>query len=380
MGYLDERSMIRSFRAQHFKSLEDLEVELGRVTVLIGENGCGKSNILESIAFAAAAEAGKAEHEFLASRGVRMTDPRMMVSAYRAEQPGGFEIIVPTKRGLPSSVSFVLNDSLKGFAVSTSYSLKGDAELEQLVERLRDKTENAVAIHRELEAKLRESVEPLPDFIIFSPENSALRTFQAEGQILPLGVRGEGLFALLKWMTKSDEGRRSIAAISEQLTLLDWFQSFEVPAGLAPGERTLNIVDRFLADGSSFDQRSANEGFLFLLFYFALILAPGTPRFFAIDNVDASLNPHLCEELIRRLVSLAKQQDKQVILTTHNPSVLDGLDLSDDEVRLLVVHRNRSGHTRVRRVDAPKHIEGVAPVRLSEAFLRGYLGGLPKNF
>ena len=33
---------------------------------------------------------------------------------------------------------------------------------------------------------------------MFAPENSALRTFQAEGQILPLGIKGEGLFAHLK--------------------------------------------------------------------------------------------------------------------------------------------------------------------------------------
>lgn len=131
---------------------------------------------------------------------------------------------------------------------------------------------------------------------------------------------------------------------------------------------------------TSDDQRSANEGFLFLLFYFALFISPDTPAFFAIDNVDASLNPKLCSELLKEIAALAEKHKKQAILTTHNPAVLDGLDLNDDEQRLLVVHRNRQGHTRVRRVHPPKPLEGQAPMKLSEAFLRGYIGGLPKNF
>ena len=60
--------------------------------------------------------------------------------------------------------------------------------------------------------------------------------------------------------------------------------------------------------------------------------------------------------------------------------MLDGLNLDDDEQRLFVVYRNKSGNTKIRRIFKPKTIEGQEPVRLSEAFLRGYIGGLPKNF
>ena len=155
----------------------------------------------------------------------------------------------------------------------------------------------------------------------------------------------------------------------------------EVPSSLSPGERSLRIKDRYLdGDLSFFDQRSANEGFLFLLFYFCLFFSDDTPSFFAVDNVDASLNPKLCSELIKELVAIAAENGKQAIFTTHNPAILDGLNLHDDEQRLFVVKRNRLGHTQVERVLAPQVREGQVPVRLSEAFLRGYIGGLPKNF
>jgi hypothetical protein len=83
---------------------------------------------------------------------------------------------------------------------------------------------------------------------------------------------------------------------------------------------------------------------------------------------------------MRSMIALAKKHDKQAIVTTHNAALLDGLDLDDPEQRLFVVSRDDDGGTQVRPVRAPRPLDGEPPVRLSEAFLRGYIGGLPKNF
>jgi len=200
-----------------------------------------------------------------------------------------------------------------------------------------------------------------------------------------LGTKGEGLFKLLT-VLNLDEHKAKLNEIKEHLQLLDWFTDFEIPTGLFTGERRIQISDRHLPEDLAYhDQRSANEGFLFLLFYFALFvcdetISDDTPKFFAIDNIETSLNPKLCWRLIKELVGLAKKYDKQVIVTTHNPGILDGLNLNDDEQRLVVVYRDNVGHTQTKRVFKPKPLAGEEPVRLSEAFLRGYVGGLPKNF
>lgn len=60
--------MIKEVRIKNYKSVKKLKLELGRVNVFIGANGCGKSNILEAIAFGAAAAADKLDNEFLSSR------------------------------------------------------------------------------------------------------------------------------------------------------------------------------------------------------------------------------------------------------------------------------------------------------------------------
>ena len=41
--------MIRKVRIENYKSIPSLTLDLGRLTVLIGANGSGKSNILEAI-------------------------------------------------------------------------------------------------------------------------------------------------------------------------------------------------------------------------------------------------------------------------------------------------------------------------------------------
>ena len=52
---------------------------------MIGENGCDKSNILEAIALASAAADDKLDNEFLASRGLRVTEPQFMRSAFEKD-------------------------------------------------------------------------------------------------------------------------------------------------------------------------------------------------------------------------------------------------------------------------------------------------------
>jgi energy-coupling factor transporter ATP-binding protein EcfA2 len=396
--------MIRKLTIENFKSIERLEVELGRVNVLIGENGSGKSNLLEAIAFASAAAQDKLDNEFLASRGIRVTEPRFMRAAFSKESATReifivlendlskrFECRLTTEDASAQS-RWVNNAPLglspemsKAFAVALRRQLAASddpdvrADTEWVIDAMEGKREEEVAPILRIFRRSWQTALSRGDFLIYSPENTALRTFQSEGQILPLGIKGEGLFAHLKALV-SEPNRERLTAIMEKLQLIDWFDRFDIPGDLGPGEHRLRIGDRYLDEGLLFDQRSANEGFLFLLFYFTLFISPDTPAFFAIDNVDASLNPRLCSALVLELCDLAKTHDKQTILTTHNPAVLDGLDLHDDEQRLFVVQRNTSGHTKLRRIGPPTPLEGDAPIRLSEAFLRGYLGGLPNNF
>lgn len=383
--------MIRQVRVENYKSILKLVLDIGRFNVIIGANGSGKTNILEAIALASAAAQNKLDNEFLISRGIRITETRFMYSAFDKNTTSGEAIQISVER--ENNVKFACELSADETTSYPKWRQRNlDPDLEPFVQIWRtihsrsedfpfssEKGEQIIRMQAKAMADLLSRTSSLLDFLIYAPENSALRTFQAEGQILPLGIKGEGLFAHLKALS-SEAHRERLEKIKERLTLIDWFESFVIPEDLSPGERSIRIRDRYLTERALFDQRSANEGFLFLLFYLTLFISPETPAFFSIDNIDTSLNPKLCIALIKELVKLAKEYDKQVILTTHNPAVLDGLDLHDDEQRLLVADRNKDGYTRVRRVEAPKPRPGQPPVSLSEAFVRGFIGGLPNNF
>ncbi|MBE9146251.1 AAA family ATPase [Planktothrix mougeotii] len=384
--------MIQEITIKNFKSIEQLKLKLGRVTVLIGENGCGKTNILEAIALSSAAASDKLDHEFLASRGIRITEPQFMRSAFNSDdlnpeietsfQFQNDKIITYNLQhdGKPysswvSNISEISEEILKikmistlfyqGFENDGIFSLSEADYVKQNVKEYILKNPNNLT---------------LKNFLIFSPENSSLRIFKEEGQIEPLGIQGEGLFKLLTVLSL-DNNQDKIKEIKQKMQLIDWVEDFKIPDELSRNQKNIKIADRYLLGKQKyFDQNSSNEGFLFLLFYFCLFISDNTPKFFAVDNIDVSLNPRLGRRLVKELVQLAKKYDRQVIFTTHNPAILDGLDLKDDEQRLFVIYRNRLGYTRATRISPPKPLEGQEPVRLSEAFLRGYIGGLPKNF
>lgn len=70
--------------------------------------------------------------------------------------------------------------------------------------------------------------------------------------------------------------------------------------------------------------------------------------------------------------------DRQILFTIHNPAGLDGLDLSDSEIRLFVVERNSNGQTNIRRLQlTPELVQLNQKYPLSRLWLMGNLGGVP---
>ncbi len=393
--------MVKQIHIENYKSVQSLDIELGRLNVFIGANGCGKTNVLEAIALGSAAAADKLDNEFLGSRGIRTVQPNYMKSGFtlhNSENPiilsiqnhegENIELALEERNHRSWDVKFPklekigeqrrkreeLEDIIE--AVSIVAAVEG-----KIIKKSKDQRENE--INKILKDIYLETFSPeILQFLIFAPENYFLRRFEEESQIKPLGIRGEGLFSHLVELELS-ENFDILEKIKEKLSLIDWFENFDIfdDPSMFLSPKKIIVQDRFIKEGLyHFDQRSANEGFLYLLFYSTLFISPYTPKFFAIDNIDNSLNPKLCSELTKMLAQLAKEHDKQAILTTHNPAVLDGLNLNDDEQRLFVIYRNADGHTKARRVFKKEMPEGMEPVKLSEQFLRVYLGGLNHNF
>jgi AAA15 family ATPase/GTPase len=434
--------MLKQVKIENFKSVKKVDVKVGRFNVIIGENGAGKSNFLEAIAVYSAIETGKFDHEFLWPRGIRFTEPKELLSLFDHDTKHFSIEITDTSSNQDHKASVDFSEDMVDLSdnkielVSTSNNIKSKTKIkvdhetsikigltESMQNLMADLTksnknlmkneiniddENALNLFKTLIDQMSKSEKKallenisislgtgkrpkfLDKFLIYSPENSALKNLVKEGQILPLGVNGEGLFKQIQRI-KAERDLEienktiyadSFSDIISSASKFDWVESIDISDSTNPLDHKISITDQYLVQ--ELDQRSANEGFLFVLFYVTLFCSKNTPKIFAIDNIDASLNPKMCRVLIELLIKFAKKYDKQVFVTTHNPAILDGLNLYDEEQALFVVSRNSDGHTKLKRMNRdnlPKEIlDSSEALRLSEAFIRGYLGGLPKNF
>ena len=389
--------MITKISIENYKSITKLDFSPGRFNILIGENGGGKSNLLEAISYGVAASLDKLDNEFLGLRGIRVTEPQFMVSAFEEKEDKNIYISFESDDFTKNVRVMIDPQTHNGFSItneedpnlpennSINIRLSLDNS-EEFFDALKDHLQKSGLIkgivqdNRWIEGVVSRDVkigESLKTFVFYCPEESALRTFRDDYQLLPLGRKGEGLFKYLKDLSRTPEERSMLWEISNNLCLLDWFDHIEVPEVDLSKDYTVHVKDRYVADTLSFfDQRCTNEGFLYLLLYFTLLISKDTPSFFAIDNIESSFNPKLCTKVIETLQKLAVKHNKQVILTTHNPFILHGLDLSDDDQRLFVVRRNDEGHTKVKRVE----YKPERKKKLSELWMSGAIGGLPDNF
>ena len=383
--------MIKSISIKNFKSVVDLTVPLGRFNVLIGENGCGKSNILEAVTFASAASVDQLDVHDLEKRGMRVPAPQFMYSAF--EKNDGEDI----------SVKFELTDgSVDRFNMSFDRNLDAG----KWIELRRRKAEEAIRILKNNELKdaimklvetdfkkeesdlkvelvgdvfnisLNKHIREISDFRIYSPNEPALRRFDNPDNTT-IGVHGTGLFSYLKQVSTSEKGRMLLEKLREFMAILDWFDDLTINPDTLSADNSVMLHDNYIDDTLQyFDQRSVNEAFLYLLFFYTIFISENSPKFFAIDNIESALNPKLCREFTRSLIRLAAEYDKQVIVTTHNPFVLDALNLGDNLQRLFVVRRDVDGHTKIDRILPKENLS----IPLSEAWMKGYIGGLPNNF
>lgn len=405
--------MLASLTVRNFKSIVDLTLELGRFNVFIGENGCGKTNILEALAMAAGAAADRLGNEDLFLRGVRVARPSLMTNAFADHTPGGhmeIDLTYPVPgEGEPASSTFRLGIRDGEWVDHNLGNIAAKIVLQLLRDKKTDPTFAALLnlfVLREGagEEAVKNARSEVPDparsgpmttmkhrallqsFAIYCADTLALRGLQVQSRHAPIGLFGEGLDVAIAGLAPEMRAR-----LVEHARVISWLDDIDIDREgarklegykLGRSLSDLYFVDRFLAgDNRLFSAENANEGILHVLFHLVLFMHPGAPRLLAIDNIETALNPHLLRHMVKTLAQLAKEHDRQALVTTHNPAALDGLNLHDDEQRLFVVYRNDEGYTQARRIRIkPDASVDGSKLKLSELWMRGMLGAIPTHF
>ena len=393
--------MIENLSVRTFKSLENVTVDLGLVNVFIGANGSGKSNLLEAVGILSAAADGKVDDQSLLSRGVRPGVPALYKSAF------------PARRGkrIPPHLYFGASGGQAKYEVSLHNPLKDPApawrfkteKWEGENHKLVGHSPRSTAINRERGLAALKAVEVtqgaaldllrlLQDYVIFSPTTAILRGVAPETQPRnPVGLSGGNLpKAILELLKQRSQDDHSKKICRDVLGLIDWAKSFGATSSgrrsrspaAAASKTVIRFHDRFMRkEQNALSGDDASEGALYALFLAILSGHKASPAFCAVDNADHGLNPRLARSLMERLCQwyLDASEPRQILLTTHNPLVLDGLLLQDDRVRLFTVSRTSSGRTSVRRVVVDNSLLEKAKQgwSLSRLWVMGHLGGVP---
>lgn len=363
-------NMIETITVKNFKSITDMTLSLGNVNVFIGANGSGKSNILEAIAMVAAERSAQIEVNSMIQKGIRIAKPDLMISSFYG-QPSNNTINVKISGTEGERIKYAVTNLTPEDIYSTWNAPWSTGARRGNIKEAVKKTD-----------KLKEY---LSKYLIYSLSINALRGLTSDSLQYPLGLNGEGLDVLLNNIPKEE-----IMQIKESAKdYISWiedifFDNEEIykMQGYKLGRSKSNLYfrDKFMQKKNNlFSAENANEGALELLFYLTLFISRKTPDFFAIDNIENGLNPRLCRFLMKKICELAVKNGKQVLITTHNPAILDGLNLNDGSQRLYVVTRNDEGKTQAKRIQT-KEQTGEQRMMLSEMWMKGLIGGVPYNF
>lgn len=392
---------IKKIYINNYKTIWEDTIALGRVNVFIGANGSGKSNILEALAFLGASVFNDLNHDGLYSRGVRLAKPELMFSSF-SDLNTQSNIVI----NLSVEVGGEVHEIKSSFTPKTTGDLYtswvnlAEEELipEVLMHYFKEITEKKPGISgNELlkEANLllqqrgfkKKNIfdQRLSEYSIFDLNTKALRGIvTGESKKTPLGLNGEGLDLLIASFTKAE--REYLRKCS---SFFGWLEEIVADKddklklqGLKAGRSIskLYFKDSYMQQqNNTLSAENSNEGILHVLFYLSLLTSNTTPSLFAIDNIETALNPRICQALIMEIAHLAKEKNKQVLITTHNPAILDGLNLLDDDQRLFEVYRDSNGHTKTKRIQFKKDLTDKKG-KLSEMWLKGIFGIPPENF
>ena len=399
--------MLNQIKVNAFKSLEKVAIDLGRVNVFIGANGSGKSNLLEAIGVLGAAANGRVDDEALLRRGVRLGLPVLYKSSFKgSRQPTEIRFTASNEGAATFSVGLFnpLDKPEPAWRFKTELLIEGDGgrKLVGRSQRLRlrlDPTAGYTALKAvELpeESLAGRLLKELRQFAIFAPDTATLRGLDTDPQSRePVGLSGgrlaEAVNDIFGRIPLLHHDRNVRELYESVLELIDWADvlaatrpdSVPVSKNIPQPTRILRFRDRFMADGRNYlSGYDASEGALYVLFMTVLVHHRESPPVLAVDNFDHALNPRLAKALTRKVCDwMAARQDRQLLLTSHNPLVLDGLPLRNDAVRLFTVERSNRGKTVVRRVEVSEELLSMADkgIPLSQQWVMGTFGGVPTN-
>lgn len=196
----------------------------------------------------------------------------------------------------------------------------------------------------------------------------AMRLPSLPGQVV-LGDRGENLSSVLQAICADDRKKKALLKWIQELTPMD-ARDFEFPADQT-GRILVSLVE---GSGQKISAYSASDGTLRFLTMIAALLGPEPARFYFFEELENGIHPTRLHLLMQLLESRTGDGKIQVVATTHSPQLLAILSTQSLENASLVYRLEQSPDARVKRIlDIPTAKEVVKEQNMAKLFSSGWL-------
>jgi predicted ATPase len=320
--------MITSIQLRSFKGHRDTTVPLGRLTVLVGPNGTGKTSVLQALSLMAKLmndEPAKILQGDMSPQDLlrRSEQGPITFAAEGTDNARPWKIAMQFSEPGPQSNHHQAlrvdwsHGAHKGY-VETIASPFDHAEHEAEGGRLASLISPAVLYHFDARR--------IAAAAYSSEENP---TVDADGSntavvLAALKLEREEAFEQIE-----SELRRIVPSI--QRIRVRRIKMSQVPIGSEP--RVGNKVFIDFKDAPDVPAHGASEGTLITLALLTALCSPNRPRLLLLDDIDQSLHPQAQMDLMGELKRLLEGfPEVQLVATTHSPYILDALDPSDVRV------------------------------------------------
>ncbi|MYH44603.1 MAG: AAA family ATPase [Acidimicrobiaceae bacterium] len=386
-------------RAKGFRSLSEVDVPLGPLTVLVGANGSGKTNVLGVLRFlastvrfdlAAAIDAAGGYLYVLRQDG-RGPSSRVVLGVHgivtthaSVGAPDEYELkfYQSTSDQLIREESFVWKRTpgqgrrltVKGTKVEFGADDmdEGDRETRQLANR---QTTGLATLPDWSDEEGGEGIRLLADFLsgirILEPDMQAARR---PSRIIPgpLADDASNLASALHNLSLSEPDSFAILANEVRACLpgLDAIE-FELLGG---SSRAVMVVLRERGVRMPIELADASFGTVRLLALLTALHEPNQPPFTAIEEADHGLHPYALDLLVERL--RAASEHTQLLVTTHAPTFVNRLRPPE----LVVCDRDpATGASKIPAIHSHEiaRREKRSEYGLGELWFAGALGGVP---
>ena len=376
--------MLRHLKVSGFKSLADVEIDLPKMTVLFGPNAAGKSNLLDAIQALSRIGTSRTLSDALAEpiRGYPVeafSFPQGGLAELLNQQAASFSLggdLDVAKDHFRYHVTVEIQPGSGGLAVRDEYlatlNAKGETTGAAAIEVREDKLRLRRKSHpgKPRYEPLGQNYAALSDPRLGAPEyrpiercrnelsgwrtyyldpRVAMRSAKPPSDARDVGVLGEDIAPFL-YRLRAEKPKHFEAVARTLRSLIPSVEDLAVDLDKRRG--TLDILIR--QGGTHFSSRIVSEGTLRVLALCAIAVNPWSGSLLAFEEPENGVHPRRLELIVQLLTSLAIDQGRQLVVTTHSPlfcdSVLKRGKFRPNDVGLLRVRRGAKG-TEVTRFD-----------------------------